>query len=131
MKEFLNPQKYSFINYCKKVIDDVNLSSPLLKNNFLFSYSKHVYSIEFFESVVIFKINRKKTFNNFQVVNSGKNYNIKDLRDIKRNKYAQLKDKVLFLKNNFVIKIVILFFKFIIIFYKKKIINKKIRKYFT
>ena len=131
MKEFLNPKKYSFINFCKKIIDDINLSSPLLKNNFLFSYSKYVYSIEFFESVVIFKIDRKKTIKNFEVVNSGKSYNIEDLRDMERKKYTQLKNKVFFLKNYFILKVVILFFKLIIIFLKKNIENKKIRKYFT
>jgi 23S rRNA U2552 (ribose-2'-O)-methylase RlmE/FtsJ len=131
MKEFLNPQKYSFINFCKKVIDDINLSSPILKNNFYFSYSKYVYAIEFFESIVVFKIDRKKTIKNLEVANSGINYNIKDLRHTENKQIMHLKEKIFFFQKFFLIKEIILFLRLIISFLRKNINNKKIKKYFT
>ena len=57
-KGFFNPSKYSFINFCKKIVDDINYRFPGSKN-FKFSLNEYIYSIEFFESLVSFKIDRK------------------------------------------------------------------------
>ena len=57
-KGFFNPSKYSFINFCKKIVDDINYRFPGSKN-FKFSLNEYIYSIEFFESLASFKIDRK------------------------------------------------------------------------
>ena len=57
-KGFFNPSKYSFINFCKKIVDDINYRFPGSKN-FKFSLNEYIYSIEFLESFVSFKIDRK------------------------------------------------------------------------
>ena len=56
-KGFYNPSKYSFINFCKKTIDDINYRFPESKK-FKFSLNKYVFSMEFFEAIVAFNINR-------------------------------------------------------------------------
>ena len=57
-KGFFNPSKYSFINFCKKIVDDINYRFPGSKN-FKFSLNEYICSIEFFESFVSFNIDRK------------------------------------------------------------------------
>ena len=59
MREFSNPSEYSFINYCKNIIESIHRRSPLLKKN-LNKYSKKVFSIDFYESIVVFNINKNK-----------------------------------------------------------------------
>jgi len=76
---FGNPSKYSFINFCKKIIDDINFKFPGI-GNFEFSLNNYVHSIEFFESIVVFKINRKQCTFNKIITNNKKNYNHEDLR---------------------------------------------------
>ena len=76
---FGNPSKYSFINFCKKIIDDINFKFPGI-GNFEFSLNNYVHSIEFFESIVVFKINRKQCAFNKIITNNKKNYNHEDLR---------------------------------------------------
>ena len=56
-KGFYNPSKYSFINFCKKTIDDINYRFPESKK-FKFSLNKNVFSMEFFEAIVAFNVNR-------------------------------------------------------------------------
>ena len=68
MQEFGNPNKYSFINFTKKIIDDVNFKYPNL-GNFKVSLNDYVYSIQYFESIVIFHINTKKTGINKKIKN--------------------------------------------------------------
>ncbi|MDC3180142.1 hypothetical protein OA862_02060 [Candidatus Pelagibacter sp.] len=71
-KEFNNPSKYSFINYSKNIIDIIHRRSPLL-NRDLNYYSKKIFLIEFFESIVVFSIDTKKCFLNKEVNNKAKN----------------------------------------------------------
>ena len=60
MEKFLNPSKYSFINFSKLSIDIVNDRFHTLNkyNNFLL-IKNTVHYISFFESIVVFNINRK------------------------------------------------------------------------
>jgi hypothetical protein len=111
MKEFNNPSKYSFINFAKKKVDDINSFFPGLKK-MKFSLNKYIYSIEFFESIVVFKIDKTKCLDNFIIKNKGLHHNIKDLRYF--NKFIPF----LFLR-----------FKFIRFFFEKFNENK-IKKYF-
>ncbi|MDC1169972.1 hypothetical protein OAT35_01210 [Candidatus Pelagibacter sp.] len=76
---FGNPSKYSFINFCKKIIDDINFKYPGI-GKFKFSLNDYVHSIEFFESIVVFKIDRKLCGFNKVITNNKKNFNHEDLR---------------------------------------------------
>ena len=120
-KEFGNPSKYSFINYSKFLIDDINSRFE----NFLpkqYSFNKFVHSIQFFESMVCFNVNRKLCKRNSVVENGGiklgnldyrynhKNDNIFLIRDyLNRNFYFLKKLKIL---KSILSKINILFFYF-------------------
>lgn len=96
-KGFYNPSKYSFINFSKKIIDDINFRFPGAKN-FLFSLNKFVYSSEFFESIVAFKVDKNLCSSKNEVIFSeGKNLNSKD--------YAHLHDLKVPGSNKFVLRI--------------------------
>ena len=71
-KEFYNPSRYSFINYAKNIIDNIHRRSPLLKKK-LNLYSKKIFLVEFFESIVVFSIDSKRCFQNKEVHNKAKN----------------------------------------------------------
>ena len=71
-KEFNNPSKYSFINYAKKIVDSIHRRSPLLKKELSF-YSKKIFLVEFFESIVVFSIDSKRCFQNKEVSNKAQN----------------------------------------------------------
>tara|TARA_B100000282_G_scaffold280808_1_gene242233 strand:+ start:486 stop:1343 length:858 start_codon:yes stop_codon:yes gene_type:complete len=71
-KEFNNPSRYSFINFAKNVVDAIHRRSPLLKKELNF-YSKKIFLVEFFESIVVFSIDSKKCFQNKEVHNKAQN----------------------------------------------------------
>ncbi len=71
-KEFNNPSKYSFVNYAKNVVDNIHRRSPLLGKE-LSIYSKKIFLVEFFESIIVFSVNSKKCFQNKEVGNKAKN----------------------------------------------------------
>ena len=71
-KEFDNPSKYSFINYAKNIVDNIHRRSPLLRKKISF-YSKKIFLVEFFESIVVFSIDSKKCFENKEVANKARN----------------------------------------------------------
>ncbi|MFL2894556.1 MAG: hypothetical protein ACJZ4I_03630 [Candidatus Pelagibacter sp.] len=75
INEFGNPNKYSYINFTKKLIDDLNFKYPKL-GNFKTSLNDYIYSIQYFESFVIFHINREKTYINKKVINKPNEKNI-------------------------------------------------------
>ena len=96
-KGFFNPSKYSFINFCKKTIDDINFRFPEGKK-FKFSLNKFIYSIEFFESIVAFYIDKKLCESQNEVIYSkGKNLNVKD--------YTHMHDEKIPGSSKFVIKL--------------------------
>ncbi len=96
-KGFFNPSKYSFINFCKKSIDDINFRFPNSKK-FRFSLNRFIYSIEFFESIVAFKINKNLCSSKNEVIFSrGKNLEHKD--------YAHLHNQNIPGSNKFVLRI--------------------------
>ena len=60
-KDFGNPSKYSFINYAKLFIDDINPRFPgieVIKNIF----GDPVYSADFYDSIVAFSVDLRKCF---------------------------------------------------------------------
>ena len=96
-----NPSKYSFINYSKKIIDDINTRFTGLPN-FKFSLKKYIYKIDFFESIVSFHINRKLCKQNSFISNSKKTTSPKEFRNTLDKKTFLFKLKKIFnLKNNF------------------------------
>jgi len=79
LKEFGYPSRYTFMEWSKTLIDNINSRFPETKKNFL-RYKDHIQSICFFESIVAFKINRQCCFNNFPVSNNGKSSQADDFR---------------------------------------------------
>lgn len=69
MSEFGNPSKYSFIEYCKNLIDVIN--SRFIRNPDS-KIAVSVHSIQFFESIVCFRISRKDSIKNNKVANKPK-----------------------------------------------------------
>ena len=80
MTKFCNPSKYSLINFCKKLIDQINYKSNLVNYKKINKLQKKLFSIEFFESIVVFKINNKKSIKSKIITNNGKSENFKDYR---------------------------------------------------
>ena len=78
-KKFQNPNKFSFINFSKKIIDDINYTYPNI-GKFNYSLNKFIHSIEYFESIVCFKINKKKCKINSKTNNNGKKIDVQDFR---------------------------------------------------
>jgi len=96
-----NPSKYSFINYAKKITEDINTRFPGIKK-FKFSLRQFVYKIEFFESIVSFEVNRKLCKENEFIENRKKNTSPKEFRNELDKRSFFYKFKKLFgLKNNF------------------------------
>ena len=69
-KHYGNPYKYSFINFSKKTIDDINSTFPKIKK-FDYKLNPFIYSVEFFESIVAFKIDRTLCYKNELLENNG------------------------------------------------------------
>jgi 23S rRNA U2552 (ribose-2'-O)-methylase RlmE/FtsJ len=81
MERFGNPHRFSFINFAKKIIDDINYTYPFeIKKKFQLSLNKLIYAVSFYESIVEFKIDRKKCYENKFVDNLGLNSNFSDFR---------------------------------------------------
>ena len=96
-----NPSKYSFINYTKKIIDDINSRFPGIIN-FKYSLKKYIYKIEFFESIVAFHINKKLCKKNAFVNNSKKFTSPKEFRNtLDKNSFLYKIKQKFNLKNNF------------------------------
>jgi len=130
-EKFDNPSKYSFINYSKKVIDDINFRFPN-SNKFKNSLNNYVYSIQYFESLVCFIINQKLCIENKKIDNKGTNFDHLDFRfeDNKNNFFFKIKKKYFFLKKYWFARATyrMLFNIYLFFFNKRK--NKKIAKYF-
>jgi len=79
MREFGNPSKYSFINFCKNILDMQNQKSISKKTNY--EYLKKIHKIDFFQSIVAFHIDEKKAEKNDSIINEGKLVNSEDYRN--------------------------------------------------
>lgn len=76
MNEFGNPSKYSFIEYCKSVTDIINSRFNREPSS---KIAKSIHSIQFFESIVCFRISRKDSIKNTKIANKPKE-KIEDFR---------------------------------------------------
>lgn len=77
--KFGNPSRYSFINFAKHIVDGVNSRCSRLArpaNNFWQS----VASINFYESIVVFHIDRRLCVISDSTSNHGESFNAKDYR---------------------------------------------------
>jgi hypothetical protein len=125
LKDFGNPSRYSFINYAKLFVDDVNARFPgvdIKKSIF----KEAVYSVSFYDSIVSFSINRKKCFISTWTSNNGKSLEAEDYRH--HDSLARRANEVL-----------INFFKVIGVKFsmgkllnaiEKPIVKKRLKKYF-
>ena len=123
VQEYNSNKNFSFINFSKKTVDDINFKNNKNMKQFNFSINNFVNSIEFFESFVIFKINRKKCFFNKPLSNDGENSQIKDLtwdgNDFNVKEIKNFFQKIPFISLRKITKI-----------FKNKINDKIIKKYF-
>ena len=99
--KWYNPSKYSYINYCKKLIEDINSRFPGLKKH-KYSLNKYIYSIQNFESIVSFKINRKLCRTNIEIRNDKKSTNPKEfISELDKNSIFYKIKKFFNTKSNF------------------------------
>ena len=94
-KEFYNPSKFSFVNFCFKIIEFLNYRSGAISKD-LNRYSKKIYSVEFFESIAVFKINSTKCLKSKSISNKIKDPPLNEMR----NSFHFKKTKK-FINNNF------------------------------
>jgi hypothetical protein len=78
-KSFGYPSKYSFIEWTKALIDNINSRFPAANVSNL-PYKNSVFSISIFESIVSFKINRSQCFQSAPTANDGASMQAKDFR---------------------------------------------------
>lgn len=108
MKDFDNPNKFSFIEFSKKLIDDLNFTFPNI-GKFKYSLNKYIYSIQYFESLAVFHVDKRLCIANKLVKNKGVTSDIKDLRW--RSSVNFIKYNSLIIKKIFIYKILIKFIK--------------------
>jgi hypothetical protein len=77
--DFGNLSKYSYINYSKKLIDETNARFPGI-DDVVSPLNKYIYSIQFYESIVAFQINRDKCFESEWATNGGVSLEAEDYR---------------------------------------------------
>ena len=78
MQPFGYPTKYSFIEWAKKIFDNINSRFPGLNHSNLV-YKNYIYSMTIFESIVSFSIDRRKCFESVLTSNGGVTSNAIDL----------------------------------------------------
>lgn len=78
-REFGNPNRWSFINFSKRLVDAINARFPQVKD-VKNTYGSKVYSISFYESIVCMHVNAKKCFTSSPVTNNGISADAKDFR---------------------------------------------------
>jgi 23S rRNA U2552 (ribose-2'-O)-methylase RlmE/FtsJ len=105
LKNFNSSMNYSFINFSKTIIDDINSKFDINYSKKKFSLNDYVYSIQFFESFVAFFIDSSFCDYNKSITNSGTVNNVgtiyrskNDNRFIK-NKFYSLRSLINFIKN--------------------------------
>jgi len=129
LKEFGNPSKYSFINFCYSLVDGINKKTI---NKKISSYIAKIYKIQFYQSVVVFFFNKDSAQASYSVDNEGivmnaEDYRLKDTKifniiEIIKNKLR----RYINIKIYNLIKKIYPIFKFLVF----KIKNNKNKKYF-
>lgn len=95
MKSYFGPNKFSFINYTKNLIDRINFRSESINS---YRFNRSLFSIKFYESIVIFEknliANHQKSY---MIENSKQNY-ISTFNFEKRLSSNKLKEKLISIK---------------------------------
>jgi len=127
-RKYGNPHKYSFINFTKKLIDDLNFTHPG-ENSFKISLNKFVYSIRYFENFCIFYIDKRRCIFNERIENSGTKYENENFVN-KKSKIKKFSKKISklfpFLKK---IRLVTNFYQ-LIIYISLKLKNYSLKSFF-
>lgn len=90
------PSKYSFIEWTKKLIDNINSRFPAVKVSDL-PYKSSIFSISIYESIVGFKIQRQKCFESSITSNDGISMDADDFR-YKENEFLFVNRDIEWLK---------------------------------
>jgi len=125
-----NPSKKSYINFSKKIIDDINFTFPNL-GKFKYSFNKYVYSLRYFESFVVYYIDRNKACLNEEIVNNKPPPDLN--KDFRYHNSITTKLRIPFknkLKNYYLIKKIKPIFRAVIRFFDNRKEIKKYNKYF-
>ncbi len=102
-KGFRNPSNYSLINFSTKIIESIHRRNPSI-NKELNVFSSKVYSIEYFDSLVVFKIKKKKCKKTTNLENNKKLRNFFSDYRYKKNNDDNFKNGNLiqnYIENNF------------------------------
>jgi len=100
MSHFGNPSESSFVSFSKKVVDSIMSRSGMLHSDIGTQFNSAIWSVEFYESIVVFNIDRKKCFKSRPVVSGGQTLTSKDYRyvdnsiELKESKLAGYFSKV-------------------------------------
>ncbi|QWD16522.1 class I SAM-dependent methyltransferase [Polynucleobacter paneuropaeus] len=98
MRDFQNPSKFSFVSWSKRLIDNIHSRSILLKEDVL-PYKEAIYSIFFYESIVVFNIDRAKSYISGPISNSGESVSAVDYR-FQNNRIENWRTKMSLMNNN-------------------------------
>jgi len=90
-KEFGNPSRYSFINFCNLVVSSIHKRCNILGGK-LNSYSEKIFPVVFYESIVVFNINKNKCKISESVQNNATSEFIVDFRN---NEYFYKTKKIM------------------------------------
>jgi hypothetical protein len=60
MPEFGNPHRYSFMEFAKTTVDALTERNPRVKSSHQNPLANHVIGMEFYESIVVFRVDRQK-----------------------------------------------------------------------
>lgn len=77
--KFGNPSRYSFVNFAKHVVDSVNSRCARLARP-ANDYWRHVASVSFYESIVVFSVDRRLCGISGSTSNEGESFNARDFR---------------------------------------------------
>ena len=78
-REFGNPSRYSFVNFTHRIVDGVNSRAHSLRQTYA-QYSSRVYSVSFFESMVVFQIDTRLCKQSVPTSNNGASRGVTDFR---------------------------------------------------
>jgi hypothetical protein len=90
MSNFGNPSDVSFMSFSKRIIDSIMSRSGMLPFNVAKNFSSTIWAVEFYESIVVFNVDRTKCFKSEAVVSPGQSLTSEDYRYVD----ASLESKV-------------------------------------
>lgn len=87
IKGFGNPSRYSFVEWVKRLIDNINSRTDSVKRPDKLPFKNAIFSITTFESIVAFQVDRSRCFQSSVIKNEGETFNAKDFarRDDEQN----------------------------------------------